>query len=223
MIRKKTEKMYALLALLLHFCPKRVDDNINSNLISNPNHAKFINSTDVDIRDIEQHFAYGCPKFVSPAGPDGEDVSQLILQRKLFMREINQQCSLPLIRSYLKLYTTIDINKLSTLLEKKQDTDTLRTSLVRFIYKNRQLQWSTDKHPNEGTWTSSTNLDFYIEGEMIHVIDHTVTKRYAEIFLRHCDKFEDWITELQRNQKLREETIAGPEDIQKQEPPKQKK
>jgi len=197
MIRKKTDKMYALLAILLHFCPKRIDDHINSTLMTN--HSKFINSTDDDLRDIEQNFTYGCPKFVSPVGPFGEDdISQLVLQRKLFMREIHQQCTLPLIRSYLKLYTTIDINKLANLLEKKHDKDTLRTYLVRFVYKNRQLQTSTDKRPNEGSWTSSTNLDFFIDGEMIHIIDNTVTKRYAEIFLRNCDKFEELINDFQK-------------------------
>jgi len=191
--------MYALLAILLHFCPKRIDDYINNMLITT--HASKVlalQNKDDDLRDIEQNFAYGCPKFVSPVGPSGDDVSQLALQRKLFIKEINQQSSLPLIRSYLKLYTTIDIHKLANLLEKKHDKDTLRTYLVRFVHKNRQLQWSTGMRPNEGTWTSSTNLDFYIDGEMIHVIDSAVTKRYAEVFLRNCNKLEEIIADLQK-------------------------
>jgi len=196
--QKKSDKMYALLAILLHFCPKRIDDYINNTLSTI--HSKFINSTsEDDLRDI---FTYGCPKFISPVGPSGEDeVSQFLLQRKLFLREINQQSTLPLIHSYLKLYTTIDINKLSNLLEKKHDKDTLRTYLVRFVHKNRQLQWSNDKRPNDGIWASSTNLDFYIEEEMIHVIDNTVTKRYGEIFLRNCDKFDELINDLQKPNK----------------------
>jgi len=197
--QKKSEKMYALLAILLHFCPKRIDDYINNTLMTT--HSKFINSTEDDLRDIEQHFTYGCPKFVSPVGPSGEDeVSQFLLQRKLFLRDISQQSTLPLIHSYLKLYTTIDINKLSNLLEKKHDKETLRTYLVRFVHKNRQLQWSNEKRPNEGVWVSSTNLEFYIDGEMIHVMDNTVTKRYGEIFLRNCDKFDELINDLQKAQ-----------------------
>jgi len=117
------------------------------------------------------------------------------------MREISQQSNLPLIHSYLKLYTTIDINKLSNLLEKKHEKATLRNYLIRFVHKNRQLQWSNDMRPNQGNWTPSTNLEFYIDGEMIHVIDNTVTKRYAEIFLRNCDKFEELINDLQKQTK----------------------
>jgi translation initiation factor 3 subunit L len=196
--QKKNEKMYALLGILLHFCPKRIDDHLNSMLMN----SKVLSSKDDDLKDIEQHFSYGCPKFVSPVGPSGGDeVSQLALQRKLFMKEITQQSTLPLIRSYLKLYTTIDINKLSNLLDKKHDKETLLTYLVRFVHKNRQLQWSNGMKPNEGTLTSSTNLDFYIDEEMIHVIDSAVTKRYAEVFLRNCDKLEEIIADLQKQTK----------------------
>jgi len=204
--QKKNDKMYALLAILLHFCPKRIDEHINN--ILRQEHADKVlamqSRDNEDIRETEQNFSYGCPKFVSPALPNyDEDIpmhlnAPLPLQRKLFMKEINQETPLPLIRSYLKLYTTIDIHKLANLLEKKHDRDTLRTYLLRFVYKNRQLQGGMGNKPIEGTWTSSTSLDFYIDGEMIHVIDNTETKRYGEVFLRNCNNLDEIIHDLEK-------------------------
>jgi len=204
--QKTNNKMYALLAILLHFCPKRIDEHIN-NILRQDHATKVLpmqSRDSEDIRETEQNFSYGCPKFVSPAPPNYDDElslhmnAPLSLQRKLFVKEINQQTPLPTIRSYLKLYSTIDVDNLANLLQKKHDKDTLRTYLLRFIYKNRQLQWSTGMKPNEGNWASSTNLDFYIDGEMIHVIDNTVTKRYGEVFLRHCNKLEEIISDLEK-------------------------
>jgi len=203
--QKKNEQMYALLAILLHFCPKRIDEHITNMLRQDHGDKVLVLQSRENENTIEIAFTYGCPKFVSPALPNyDEDILLNVatlpstLQRKLFMKELNQETPLPLIRSYLKLYTTIDITKLANLLETKHDKDTLRTYLVRFVYKNRQLQWSTGMKPNEGTWASSTNLDFYIDGEMIHVIDNTETKRYGEAFLRNCDKLDEIIQDLEK-------------------------
>jgi len=153
-------------------------------------------------READQLFTYACPKFVSPALPDYDEEltihnsSPLQIQHRLFIKEVLQQAPLPTIRNYLKLYSTIDIDKLSNLLDKKVDKETLRTYLIRFVHKNRQLQWSTGLSPIQGNWSSSTKIDYFIDGEMIHVIDNTVTKRYGEVFLRECIELEETIADL---------------------------
>jgi len=205
--QKKSDQMFALLAILLHFCPKRIDEHISNILRQDHKDKVLAIQSRENENSIETAFTYGCPKFVSPAPPNYDEEILLniplpsSLQRKLFMKELNQETPLPLIRSYLVLYTTIDIRKLANLLETKHDTDTLRTYLVRFVHKNRHLQWSTGMKPNEGTWTSSTNLDFYIDGEMIHVIDNTETKRYGDAFIRNCDKLDEIIQDLEKHNK----------------------
>ncbi len=69
-------------------------------------------------------FNRGSPKFVSPVVPnyDAEtrvDVSSepLKIQLKLFLKEITQQFMIPVIRSYLKLYSTMPIEKLASFLK----------------------------------------------------------------------------------------------------------
>lgn len=49
------------------------------------------------------------------------------LQLKLFLQTVKQQLLQPTIRSYLKLYRSISIQKLATFLG--QDVDTLRVAL----------------------------------------------------------------------------------------------
>eukprot|EP01125_Pyxidicula_operculata_P006138 TRINITY_DN2136_c0_g1_i2.p1 TRINITY_DN2136_c0_g1~~TRINITY_DN2136_c0_g1_i2.p1 ORF type:complete len:488 (-),score=102.45 TRINITY_DN2136_c0_g1_i2:758-2221(-) len=192
--QKKTDKMYALLEILLKFCPKRIDEHINTIL-----HSEHINKQ--QSREVDKLFVYACPKFVFPTLSDADELtstSPLPLQEKLFMKEVNQQAHLPTIRSYLKLYTTIDLEKLYNLLEKKVDKETLRNYLIQFVHKTRQIQWSTGNKPIEGSLASSAYLEFYIEKEMIHILDNTVKRRYGEMFLRNCQKLEEIAADLEK-------------------------
>lgn len=66
------------------------------------------------------------------------------------MNEVKQQSILPVIRSYLKLYTSIPISKLAKFLE--TDENSLRTSLLCFAHKTTTVvngnvrQLSSDIH-----------------------------------------------------------------------------
>jgi len=197
--QKKNDKMYALLAILQTFCPKKIDEHI-SNILRQEHPDKL---QAMQNRETDQLFYYACPKFVSPAPPNfNEDFSVTLnataTQCKLFMKEINQQGPLPTIRSYLKLYSSIDLDKLGTLLERKVDKETLRTYLLRFIHKTRQLKWSSGLNPIQGRWSHSNYLHFSVDRDMIHVIDNAVRKKYAEVFLRNCNKLDEIILDLDK-------------------------
>lgn len=56
---------------------------------------------------------------------------------QLFLVDVRQQVQLPVIRSYLKLYSTISTDKLATFLD--MDEHTLRTYLLCFKHKTRNL------------------------------------------------------------------------------------
>jgi translation initiation factor 3 subunit L len=89
---------------------------------------------------IEELFTASCPKFINPAPPNYDDVSSVYTQDPMrtqinvFMNELSQQIGLPTLRSYLKLYTTIGIGKLSSLLEIREDENTLRYRFNNFIH-----------------------------------------------------------------------------------------
>jgi len=178
---------------------KKIDEHI-ANVIRQDHSEKLIAMQN---RDVEQLFYYSCPKFVYPIPPDfsGETsghYNATSTQCKLFMKEINQQLPLPTIRSYLKLYRSIDIDKLGALLERKIDRETLRTYLIRFVHKTHQIKWSPGLTAVQGHLTQSSYIHFVMDKDMILVSDDTVRKRYGEVFLRHCAKLDGITADLEK-------------------------
>jgi len=197
--QKKMDKMFTFLVILNAFCPKKIDEQLTT--IIRQEHSEKVVA--VQNRDIEQLFCYACPKFVNPVPPDysGDFTSHTnptTMQAKLFLKEINQQLPLPTIRSYLKLYRTIDIDKLGALLESKIDRETLRTYLIRFLHKTHQTKWSPGQNPIQGHLSQSSYIHFQMEKDMIMVSDDTVRKKYAETFLRNYSRLDDILTEFEK-------------------------
>lgn len=198
---KKNDQMYALLAVLLTLCPKRIDEHIG-NILKQEHHDKV--SLAGTTREIEQLFSYACPKFVLPSSSwstDGEEIGSYLhaitLQRNTFIREIHQQALLPTIMSYLKLYSSIGVEKLCHLLDDKVDQETLRTHLLCLSHKSYQQRWS-EAHPSiEGDWESCTNIDIWVDGDMIHITDNTEKKSYAKTFLRNSNRLEEIIRDIE--------------------------
>lgn len=72
---------------------------------------------------VKELFSVGCPRFLSPVVPDTETpaptektTEAFQLQVKIFMNEIKQQNMLATIRSYLKLYKSMKLEKLASFL-----------------------------------------------------------------------------------------------------------
>lgn len=138
-----------------------------------------------------------CPKFISPSVAIDDDSTRdpMKLQIKIFLNELEQQIKLPTLRSYLKLYTTIGISKLASLLEIKEDDEALRTYLLAFTHKNRNLV-SGGGSPSEGKWASSSDIEFYIDKDMIHIVDTKAVRRYGEFFTRQFNKLDEIIADI---------------------------
>jgi translation initiation factor 3 subunit L len=73
---------------------------------------------------VKELFSIGCPRFLSPVQPDFAAAPSLEktteafqLQVKIFMDEIKQQSMLSTIRSYLKLYKSMKLDKLASFLD----------------------------------------------------------------------------------------------------------
>merc|ERR1712050_226850 len=70
---------------------------------------------------FEELFSYACPKFVSAAPPDFDNLDSFNAneahqrQLRLFLQEVNQQQALPKIGAYMKLYTSLKASKLANL------------------------------------------------------------------------------------------------------------
>lgn len=120
-------------------------------------------------------------------------------QTQVFMDEVKQQLELPTIRSYLKLYTTLPLSKLASFMYKNENNGDrdheravakLSTQLLCFKHKMNNVV-CTKGSGLEGKFQSGSELDFYIDNNMIHIADTKVSHRYGDFFIRKILKFED--------------------------------
>ncbi|KAG1330369.1 eukaryotic translation initiation factor 3 subunit L [Cocos nucifera] len=198
-ILKKNEQMYALLAICLSLCPqtKLVEENVSTQLKDKYSEKmlKMQRYDDEAYAVYDELFSYACPKFITPSAPILEEPltnynqDAYRLQLKLFLYEVKQQQLLAGVRSFLKLYSTISIGKLATYME--VDEPTLRTILMTYKHKMHAVD-------SDGKIISNADVDFYIDEDIIHVVESKSTKRYGDYFLRQILKFEEMISELDR-------------------------
>ncbi|KAL5473116.1 hypothetical protein EMCRGX_G027562 [Ephydatia muelleri] len=196
LVVKMNEQMLSILSMVLTLCPQHVDEVVNSQLKERFG-ERMAKLQKGDLKTFEDLFLFSCPKFISPVPPDYEslpdnyDKEPTTFQCNVFIAEIEPQLILPVIRSYLKFYTTMPISKLAAFME-VEDAEALREQLLRFKHKMRSLV-STSKGTNllGGELQSSSDLDFYINGDMIHIADTKVARRYGDFFIRQINKLEE--------------------------------
>lgn len=207
-INKQTDQMYHLLAICLVLHPQCIDESIQQTLREKSYHEKMYKMQYGDLQEFENSFVYACPKFLSPYPPPIDSISgdyskeAIQHQTAVFMDEVAQQKMLPTIRSYLKLYTTLPLSKLATFMaqnsrnsEGNRDLDkeieALVIHLLCFKHKMKNVVWSKGASGLEGKFQSGSELDFYIDNDMIHIADTKVAHRYGDFFIRKIVKFED--------------------------------
>merc|ERR1712107_732777 len=113
----------------------------------------------------------------------------LKLQLKVFMEEVQQQLMLPTIRSYLKLYTTMPLDKMAGFME--MPVEEFRNHLLAFKHKMKNVVWTKGTSGLEGEFKSGSEVDFYIA-------DNMVAPRYGDYFIRQIHKFDDLNRGLQK-------------------------
>lgn len=169
MIEKQTDQMYVLLNICLVLHPQRIDESISSVL-----QEKYGDSSSKmqrgEIEEFETAFRFACPKFLSPVahifeaeqGPAGQARQEPWRQQlQVFIDEVKEQIPILVIRSYLKLYTTMPIQKLATFLE--MDESALRMQLLAYKHKMQNVVWTTGNSGLEGEFQSGSDVDFYID------------------------------------------------------------
>jgi len=206
-IAKISEQIYGLLAICLSLCPQRVEESIQATLRDNYGEkmAKLQRGEELAFEEL---FLYSCPEFVSPSpfnyalleDPKSHNAANyhqdlMRLQMKLFLNSIKHQTLVPTIRNYLKLYSTIPVEKLASFLE--MDEKTLRVYLMCYKQYTKTFLWNGGS-PLNGEWVLASDVDFYIDKDMIHVIDNKSQRRYTDLFIREIGKFDEIIAELQK-------------------------
>ena len=123
---------------------------------------------------FEELFLYACPKFISANPPPYDDAELLAAhiedppvepaQRHLglFLAEVRAQAPVPTLRSFLKLYTSLDAKKLAGFLDADEE------EMVQQLMVMKQASRSVSRVDNEkglldGQWISTSDLDFVIK------------------------------------------------------------
>ncbi|XP_026762395.1 eukaryotic translation initiation factor 3 subunit L [Galleria mellonella] len=203
-INKQTEQMYHLLAICLVLHPQCVDESIQQVLREKNYHEKMFKMQYGDLGEFESCFTFACPKFLSPCPPPIEPGSNygrdaVKHQTQVFMDEVRQQKMLPTIRSYLKLYTTLPLAKLAAFMsaarggerDAAREHAALAIHLLCFKHKMKNVVWTKGPSGLDGKFQSGSELDFYIDNDMIHIADTKVAHRYGDFFIRKLLKFEE--------------------------------
>jgi len=166
-IAKKNDQMYALVAICVAMQPTKLDDTIHTALREKygEQFVRMQRGGPEALPIFEELFRSACPKFISPTPPDFDNPQHtgdaIEHQLSIFMEDVRNNMYSPTIRSYLKLYTTMDVKKLAGFLE--VDAETLRRWLLVNKQRSRQV-----RHAEGGLLTgdvvSSAELDYAMQG-----------------------------------------------------------
>ncbi|VDN52365.1 unnamed protein product [Dracunculus medinensis] len=192
-IGKTNDQLYHLLAICLTLQPQRIDDSIQSQLIEKSG-DRMNRMSNGDIDEFRLAFQQGCPKFLSPTtvvydGPN-QAKEPLIRQCNAFLEGIESQIMLPILRGYLKLYTTLPTKKLASFMDIADgDYDSFIGKLLTF----KMIVSELGKEGMERAEfdDSTTDLDFYVDKDMIVIADTKVARRIGEYFIKHIQKLQD--------------------------------
>eukprot|EP00298_Acanthocystis_sp_HF-20_P008528 c17729_g1_i1.p1 GENE.c17729_g1_i1~~c17729_g1_i1.p1 ORF type:complete len:531 (+),score=157.51 c17729_g1_i1:27-1595(+) len=188
-ILKKNEQMCALLAICLALCPQTVEESLHI-YIKEKYSDKIQRMQHGDRDTFIELFGYSCPKFITPTIPDfknlipNHDYNQeaLRLQLKVFLEDVVQQAHLPSLRSLLKLYTTIEISKVAKFMDLEESE--LRSLLLCLKHKAHNLVCEGGP-VSSGTVRSSLDMEFWIEGDVIHVKNEKSQENHVDVYLHH--------------------------------------
>ncbi|MFH4979996.1 hypothetical protein AB6A40_006705 [Gnathostoma spinigerum] len=191
-IGKTNDRLYHLLAICLTLQPQRIDESIQSQLYEK-NGDRMNRMSNGDIDEFRAAFQQGCPKFLSPKtfvydGPN-QAKEPLLRQCNAFLEGIESQIMLPILRGYLKLYTTLPTKKLAKFMDVPDcDYDSFVGKLLTFKMIVNELGKESSEQTDVDD--STTDLDFYVDKDMIVIADTKVARRIGEYFIRHFQKLQ---------------------------------
>jgi len=183
-VTKKIDQICKLLMICRELAPQRIPDEIQ-NYLREHYADKNVQLQNGNISVFEDFFMCSCPRFVPgcipaprPAGAAETTATEQLQsiprkQFQLFMRDASRQQNLSLMRSYLKLYTNISLAKLAEYVGR--DPESVRRDIMCMNTSTHVLR--------DGVWVSNTDVDFFIENDMVHVSENKPARRFSDFFL----------------------------------------
>lgn len=177
-LHKLMEKAMALLDIALFLCPgQRVNDQIHS-LIREKYGDKQSKLLKGDISALTELFGFSCPKFILPAVavegevPVNRSIEASQRQHKAFSDLVTRQHHIPAVRSYIKLYRSIDLEKLAAF--RGVDVELARAELMALKVSGSRLK---------------LDVHFFLNNNLVLIDEEASSQRTGEFFISHIHKF----------------------------------
>lgn len=183
---KQYERMLSLLAILVQISPSPglIDDCVLR--VVREKHGSKLQATTY----YEDWFQ--SPKFVS-VNPTHNVYRQQVQQ---FLKGMENQPAGNKLRSYLKLYTSLQVDKLA----KFHDMTSEDFLPLLLSYKARMLQLERAEGDSylDGSWKVALDIHYYLEGNMVHVDEAEKQRRFENYF----------VSQIAQNTEIRRDVVA---------------
>ena len=192
-ISKMHDQMLGLVAICVAFVPTKLDDTIHASLRERYGEqlVRLQRGGSESIPVFEDLFKSCCPRFINPTPPDWAHPEQnsdpVDHHTSIFLSEVRATCFNPIIKSYLKLYTTISVGKLAKFCEVSEEE--VMSWLLVNKQRSRQVRW------NEGVLLegevvpgSQGELEYAVKGGEVQVGDVRQGRRLVDWYLRNLGR-----------------------------------
>ncbi|CAJ0951495.1 unnamed protein product, partial [Mesorhabditis belari] len=191
-IGKTHDQLFHLLAICLSLQPQRIDESIQSQLIEKMG-DRLSRMSNGEVDEYKNAFMLGCPKFLSPTTVVYEGGNQskepLLRQCQAFLDGIESQRAVPILRGYLKLYTSLPTQKLASFMDVGEgEFDSFLGKLLSFKMLVSGLGKGSADDDAEEMESTPQDIDFYVDKDMICIADTKVSRRVCEHFVKHIHK-----------------------------------
>ncbi|KAK1924364.1 RNA polymerase I-associated factor PAF67-domain-containing protein [Papiliotrema laurentii] len=204
-IAKQCERMYALLAICTTLSPGPSDESIMSIVKEHYGDqlAALQRGGAEATETFKELFLGACPKYLFVNPPPYEDPALLqqyienppqdptLRHVDLFLADVQALGGVVATRNLLKLYTSIDAAKLAAFSTSGEEgeEEVLQQLMVLKAASRTYARGNTAHSPSllDGERITTNNLDFTIDGSMVHVEETTSHRRFAGFFIRNAE------------------------------------
>ena len=169
---KQYDRMLSLLAILNHICPTQgiLDDQL-VRLIREKHGARLESAS-----SFEEWFQ--SPKFVS-VDPNHNLARQ---QVQLYAQEMEPAIANLQLRSYLKLYTSLPVEKLAKFYD--ESVESFLPRLLSYKLRTRQFERGPEDSFMQGSWKGCLDIHYYVMGNEVNIDEAEKQRRFENYFVK---------------------------------------
>lgn len=189
-VSKKSDQMFALLTICVALTPTRIDATVNTGLREKYGEQLFKiqkGSSKDALQVIEELFTFAAPKFISPSVPDfahpAANGNPFSFHLQLFLTSVASVVNSPSLKNYLRLYASLDIEKLKKFLEVDTDEE-IWSILVNYNVQSLQFAWLDGNQ----VLTNTSDVHTVLDGELVLITEKKPSRKFGEWFIRSTVK-----------------------------------